>query len=163
MEQGKQLNQMSIKQSIDIEAPKQVVWEAITSDVSGWWGSPYLLNDESTEITIDAQLGGLVAESNGESRMAWGIVTGVCPAAYLEFTGAMGMDLGTHGQVSFELAKAGDGTRLTVRHEAIGPFGPGSQQAYSDGWADLLQRVRLLLEHHEEYGLRGRNTAPALV
>lgn len=159
-EQVMEIRQISIKQSIEIDAPKDAVWEAITGDIGGWWGAPYMLDDESTEITVDARLGGLVAEGHGETRMAWGTITGICPGNLLEFAGAMGMGLGTYGQVSFGLAEAdGGGTRVVLRHEAMGTFDAGNQEGYTHGWADLAQRLKTLVETGEKLGLSGANAA----
>lgn len=149
---------ISVRQSVNIDAPPERVWEAITGDVTGWWGAGYLLEDDSTKLVLPAELGGLVAESNGERQNLWGVVSAVSPHEYIEFTGAIGMGLGAHGQVRYSMTRTFDGgTTLTVAHEAIGPIGESAQTSYDHGWADLNTRLKTLVETGEAYGLAGHN------
>lgn len=72
----------------------------------------------------------------------------------------MGMGGATTGVVTYRLEEAGDGTRVTVEHEAIGTFGQATVDSDDFGWADLNARLRAWLQDGATHGVAGSNTAP---
>ncbi|MGC0143944.1 SRPBCC domain-containing protein [Pseudactinotalea sp. Z1732] len=156
------VNSLHVVQAITIAAPAQRVWSALVDEPSQWWGSPYLLiEDPKPHLSIDARLGGQVQEVAGEHQASWGTISELEPAHLLAWTGAMGMGGATTGKVEYRLARGGEGTRVTVTHDAIGTFGQGAIDSYDYGWADLQARLAMWVQDGTAFGVAGSNTTPA--
>ncbi len=153
-----EIRHLHVKQHIDIAADAINCYEALTGDISAWWGSPYLLIERpETRITLEPRLGGLVREHADGDEASWGTVTEIAPGRMIAWTGRMGLGDAVVGTVRLTLTETDGGTRVDLEHESIGAFGPGAQASYEHGWADLLRRVRAFIEHGESYGVSGRN------
>lgn len=145
---------------VDIAAPRVAVWDAITGDVSPWWGAPYLLLPHARSIHVEPRLGGSVREEAAEAAALWGLVTLVDPPRTIAWQGPMGMGPTATGRVTIGLEDSpGHGTVVMLEHEAMGVLGDDTQASYDHGWTDLLQRLRILLETGEAYGVGGLNRA----
>jgi len=151
------LQHFAVIQSIGIEAPPERVFDALVDDTAAWWGAPYSLIDEPETITIDPRLGGLVRESRGGREALWGVVSEFERGAVLAWSGSMGLGPAAHGTVTYTVKEDGTGSRVTVRHESIGPFSDDAAGQYDYGWDDLNHRLKALVETGERYGFGGRN------
>lgn len=157
------LRHVAVRAQVEIAAQPSQVWEAITGDVSAWWGAPYLLLPDTRSIQVDPRLGGLVYEEAAESSGLWGQVTLIEPLRAIEWTGPQGMGPTASGTVRISVADSTEhGTTVTLEHEAIGAFGEGTQASYDHGWRDLLNRLRILLESGDSHGVSGLNGAPGI-
>lgn len=154
-------NHFCVHQQIDVAAPRDRAYNAVTGDVTAWWGSPYLLIERAgTRIEVAPTLGAQVVESNGDERRTWGTVTAVEPGRTIGWTGSMGMGALAHGTIELRLDDNDDGTtRITLTHEAFGVIDNATTASYDYGWADLLHRIRLHLDG-EDFGVSGHNRTP---
>ncbi|WP_165491807.1 ArsR family transcriptional regulator [Egibacter rhizosphaerae] len=158
------LRRLHVAQQIDIAAEAPRCFEALTGDISPWWGSPCLLIDRAeTRITAEPRVGGLVSEHADDEEAAWGTVSELAADRSIAWTGRIGLGDAVTGTVRFTLTERAGGTRIDLEHESIGAFGPGSQHSYDDGWRDLLHRLKALLEDGESYGVTGTNAQPPTI
>ncbi len=152
------LRSMQVEQEISINAPAERVFQALTEDVSAWWGAPYLLTDSPQAIILEPQVGGRLYEqnSNGDGAL-WATVTGVKKNQHLELTGPIGMAGAIHSVVAFSLEPQNEGaaTLLKFSHQAVGQLGDDTQANYNAGWQDLLGvRLKAFVEKGERLGIR---------
>ena len=155
------IRRLHVRQQIDITADAHRCFEALTGDISPWWGSPYLLLDRpKTRISAEPRLGGLVSEHAEGEEAAWGTVSELATDRLVAWTGRIGLGDAVTGTVRFTLTEQDGGTRVDLEHESIGAFGAGSESSYDHGWRDLLHRLKALIEDGQSYGISGANTAP---
>ena len=147
-EQNMELKFIEIKQIIDISASPERVFSLITNNISDRWGKPYLSNQSSTQITLDAKIGGLLYESQGsEYGYKWGDVSRLKKDEILEITGTLSMPNAIYGKIIFTLEKNGKGTKVELVHKAYGDLTDDSKQKYTNGWHNLIGiRLKKLAE-----------------
>jgi uncharacterized protein YndB with AHSA1/START domain len=152
-----QVNTVSIRQEIQINANAQKVYQALTGDIGSWWGAPYLLGDNPVDIVLDLKLGGHLCEvwANDSGFGSWGTVTALSKGKLLEITGSCGMSGAVSGIMRFELEEKGNQTTLKLSHDAMGTFGKETQEMYSGGWKDLLEtRLKAFVEQGKRLGVK---------
>jgi len=155
---GAPLASLHIRRSVDIEAPRDTVFKALTDDISAWWGAPYLASGEdAADIVLEPWPGGLFKEVTADGDgYVWCIVEQVFRNRLLTLAGRMGMWEAITGNIRFELEDQDGGTRLTVEHAAIGRLTAETEAGFSEGWQDLLgNRLKGFVERGERPGLRG--------
>lgn len=155
------IRRLHVTQQIDVAAEPHRCFDALTGDISPWWGSPYLLIDRSeTRISVEPRLGGLVSERTEAEEVAWGSVSELARDRLVAWTGRIGLGPAVTGTVRFTLTEQAGGTRIGLEHESIGAFDPESEHSYASGWRDLLHRLQALIDDGESYGIAGRNSQP---
>ncbi len=154
-----------LRQSTEVAAHPDRVWDALVDDTAAWWGAPYLLLDGPSAVRMPLRAGEPVVEQLGDATALWGTVTICAPGRVYAWDGQMGMGAGWEGEVRFDLEPTPAGARITVRQDAARRWGgddvAGMRASYDAGWADLLERLRLLVETGARHGSAGLNTAPA--
>lgn len=96
------IRRLHVTQQIDIDAEPRRCFDALTGDISPWWGSPYLLIDRpETRISADPRLGGLVCERADSDETAWGTVSELSPDRLVAWTGRIGLGGAVTGTVRF--------------------------------------------------------------
>lgn len=151
-------------QATEVAAHPDGVWDALVDRTSAWWGAPYLLLEGPSTIDLPLRAGDAVVEHLGDASALWGLVTICAPSRVYAWHGQMGMGPGWEGEVRFDLEPAAAGARVTVRHDSARLWGDGDvagmRRSYDYGWADLLARLRLLVETGAQHGAAGLNAAP---
>ena len=137
---------------IEIAGPPPVVFAALTEDVGGWWGHPFV-TARATSLAMEPRLGGLFTErwENGGHLIA--SVTGWAQDEHLQLTGSFHMGVGV-GVAAFDLAESDDGTLLRFTFLAIGVVDKEAAGAMSRGWAELVgTRLKGLVETGTRLGI----------
>jgi DNA-binding transcriptional ArsR family regulator/uncharacterized protein YndB with AHSA1/START domain len=130
---------------IEIAGPPGVVFAALTKDVGGWWGPPFV-TARATSLAMDPRLGGLFTERWEDGGQVIASVTGWAQDEHLALTGSFHMGVGV-GVAAFDLAESGAGTLLRFSFRAIGVVDAAVGEAMSRGWAELVQtRLKGLVE-----------------
>ena len=163
------LNAIHIEQEVRIEAPPSRVFEALTQEVAAWWGAPYLVNQQATDIILEARVGGRMYEVWGQGKgkqedegALWAVVTAIERNKQLTLSGPMGMSGAVSGIITYALEPAGkSATTLKLTHRAIGedrpPMGVNEEMRrnYSGGWSDLLAtRLKQFVETGRRAGVK---------
>ena len=131
--------------------PKQV-FAALTEDIGGWWGHPFV-TARATSLALDPQLGGLFAERWQNGGQVIASVTSWAQDEHLQLTGSFHMGVGV-GVATFDMAESGGGTLLQFSFRAIGVVDAEAAEAMSRAWAELVRtRLKELVETGTRLGI----------
>jgi len=129
-----------------------VVFAALTKDIGGWWGHPFV-TARATSLALDPRLGGLFTERWDNGGQVIASVTGWAQDEHLALTGSFHMGAGV-GAATFDLAESGAGTLLRFSFRAIGVVDAEVAEAMSRGWAELaVTRLKALVEVGTRLGI----------
>ena len=143
---------IDIALDIEVAGTPVAVFTALTKDVGGWWGHPFVTT-RAASLALDPRLGGLFTErwENGGHVIA--SVTGCAQDEHLELTGSFHMGVGI-GVAAFDLTESGAGTLLRFSFRAIGVVDTEVAEGMSRGWADLVgTRLKELVETGTRLGI----------
>jgi DNA-binding transcriptional ArsR family regulator/uncharacterized protein YndB with AHSA1/START domain len=137
---------------IEIAGPPAAVFAALTKDVGGWWGHPFV-SPRATSLAMDPQLGGLFTEQWKNGGQVIASVTGWAQDEHLELTGSFHMGVGI-GVATFDLTESDAGTLLRFLFRAIGVVDAEAARAMSRAWAELVgTRLKGLVETRTRLGI----------
>jgi uncharacterized protein YndB with AHSA1/START domain len=143
---------VDIALDIEIAGPPAAVFAALTEDVGGWWGHPFVTS-RATSLTLDPRLGGLFTERWQNGGQVIASVTGWAHDEHLQLTGSFHMGVGV-GVAAFDLAESGAGTLLRFSFRAIGVLDAEVAGAMSRAWAELVgTRLKGLVETGTRLGI----------
>src|SRR5262249_2722280 len=118
--EGRQMEpiQPTVDVALDIEIAGSpgAVFAALTKDVGGWWGPPFV-PPRATSLALEPRLGGLFTERWDNGGQVIASVTGWAQDEYLALTGSFHMGIGV-GVATFDLAEAGTVTLLRFSFRA---------------------------------------------
>ena len=137
---------------IEIAGTPAAVFAALTKDIGGWWGHPFV-TARATSLALDPQLGGLFAERWQNGGQVIASVTSWAQDEHLQLTGSFHMGVGV-GVATFDLAESGGGTLLQFSFRAIGVVDAEVAEAMSRAWAELVgTRLKRLVETGTRLGI----------
>jgi len=137
---------------IEIAGPPAAVFAALTKDVGGWWGPPFV-TARAISLAMDPQLGGLFTESWDNGGQVIASVTGSAQDEHLQLTGSFHLGVGI-GVATFDLAESAGGTLLRFSFRAIGVADAQMAEAMSLAWAELVgTRLKGLVETRTRFGI----------
>jgi DNA-binding transcriptional ArsR family regulator/uncharacterized protein YndB with AHSA1/START domain len=137
---------------IEIAGPPGAVFAALTKDIGGWWGPPFV-TARATSLMMDPRLGGLLAEQWENGGQVIASVTGWAQDEHLQLTGPFHLGVGV-GVAAFDLAESAAGTLLRFSFRAIGVVDAEMAEAMSRGWAELVgARLKGLVETGTRLGI----------
>lgn len=116
----------SIRQHVEIGAPRADVWFAAIDDIDEWWSDEHTVSGDAGRLSIDARPQGCFCETLGpRSGVVHMTVTFVNPAVMLRLSGGLGPLglMGTAGNMTWEFDDSEGGTTLTMRY-AVGGYLP---------------------------------------
>jgi len=143
-----------LRNAVTVGARPEKVFDCLL-DITGWWGSPYLMSRDAVDIVLEPRPGGRVVEVWGtDEGCQWGTVTGIQRPRLLEITGTIGIDGPVLAVQRFELEPVDGGTRVSMSLRAVGADLPeGTGDTYEQGSGDLLGRLKVFTERGERQGL----------
>ena len=137
---------------IEIAGTPGTVFAALTKDVGGWWGHPFV-TARAISLALDPRLGGLFTERWDNGGQVIASVTGWAPGEHLQLTGSFHLGVGI-GVATFELAESGAGTLLGFAFRAIGVADAEVAGAMARAWAELVgTRLKGLVETGTRLGI----------
>jgi DNA-binding transcriptional ArsR family regulator/uncharacterized protein YndB with AHSA1/START domain len=143
---------IDIAQDIEIAGPPAAVFAALTTDIGGWWGHPFV-TARATSLALDPRLGGLFTERWDNGGQVIASVTGWAQDEHLALTGSFHLGVGI-GVATFDLAESAAGTLLQFSFKAIGVVDAEVAEAMSRAWAELAgTRLRGLVETGTRLGI----------
>ncbi len=132
---------------IEIDAPRDAVWEAVATDAGlRRWFAP--------DTSVDPRVGGEMLLKWGEFHVWKQTIVAYEPGTYLKTRYDSGVDDGEGGQrplfVEFELSGEGGKTTLRLVQSGFGPESDFDEEydAISSGWPVELRNLKLTLERH---------------
>jgi DNA-binding transcriptional ArsR family regulator/uncharacterized protein YndB with AHSA1/START domain len=154
-----------IEQQVLLDAPPGRVFDALTFNVSAWWGAPYLRSSSATNVVLEPQLGGRLFEEWGHRQgFIRGVVIGIRQDERLELAGRIAGVGSLAAALEFRLAHADRGTRLALVHRGVMEPEPGAAPGLpalcETAWADLVGvRLKAFVERGVRSGLAERPAA----
>lgn len=98
-------------------------------------------------MTLEAWPGGRWFRDLGdENGHFWGQVQAIKRPTLLEITGPLMMSSAVVSNLQYRLKEVDGGTLITLRHTAVGLIPDGYREGLSQGWTQMLGRVRLRLQ-----------------
>jgi len=139
----------TIEQEIEIDAPRERVWDALV-DVGGWWC--HHETETRGELVLEPKIGGRFYERfGGEDGALWGTVIWMKRPEVLRLTGPLGMDLPATNFYEYALTAKGSKTVLRLTQRSVGLMEPGHKNAYDGGWKALWVHLKALAEKGVRY------------
>ena len=143
---------VDIALDIEIAGTPAAVFAALTKDIGGWWGHPFV-TARADSLALDPHLGGLFTERWEKGGQVIASVTGWAQDEHLQLTGSFHMGVGV-GVAAFDLAESGAGTLLQFSFRAIGVVDAEVAGAMSRAWAELVgTRLKRLVEAGTRLGM----------
>ena len=143
---------IDIALDIEIAGTPAAVFAALTKDVGGWWGHPFV-TARATSLALDPRLGGLFTERWDTGGQVIASVTGWAQDEHLQLTGSFHMGVCV-GVAAFDLTESGASTLVRFSFRAIGVLDAAVAEAMSRGWAELVgTRLKGLVETGTRLGM----------
>ena len=148
---------LNMEQAIDFKTSASELFRALTLDIGEWWEVPTTPPDVR-DVVFDPTPGGLVKQltRDGGGTVLF-TVQSILRDRLIVLNGTLGIDNVIMGTVRLELVARGGGTRLMLKHWAIGELSPAAKEGFTRGWKGLLdEKLRAYLEHGKSVGVRAR-------
>lgn len=132
------LNKLHVVKEVLIAAPADVVFETVLEP----HGPMKELN-----MNLEPWVGGRWFRDLGNNTgHLWGNVQVIKPPKLLEIIGPLMISSPVASHVQYRLTEQAGGTLLKFTHQAMGLFPPDLQQDVSEGWEELLTKIRTAAE-----------------
>jgi DNA-binding transcriptional ArsR family regulator/uncharacterized protein YndB with AHSA1/START domain len=134
---------LDIRQEVELAAPMDAVFAALTKNIDRWWLSPYRQTGAESRLELLPVIGSAMIEESldGRHKAIWARVEEVHEPHLLYLSGRFAVTGAVAGRIHFDLKAEGEtGCRLTVSHQAFGAIGEETQGHFTEGWRDLLDR-----------------------
>ena len=104
-------------------------------------------NGSPMPMTLEAWPGGRWFRDLGDQNgHFWGQVQAIKRPTLLEISGPLMMSSAVISNLQYRLKEIDGGTLITLRHTALGLIPDGYREGLSQGWTQLLDRVRQRLQ-----------------
>lgn len=147
-----ELFEFLLEDEFEFQVPAMQVWQAITLDVGKWWGPPFTLLSDATEVRLEAQIGGRFLEISSENDGALlGLVTEIVTGRMIRIRILRPRAGIFPHEVCFTLENLDSNlTRLKLRHESWlkrGEQAEISKHSIMTTWQTVLdERLRKYLD-----------------
>ena len=104
-------------------------------------------NGESMQMILEQWPGGRWFRDRGNGiGHLWGQVQVIKPPVLLELSGPMFMSYPAQNHVEVKVEKTATGSRVTLRHRAIGMIDPEHRKGVGTGWNHMLAAMKKAAE-----------------
>jgi len=135
---------LDVEQHIDIQAAPEKVFTAMLDQLGKNNTTPA---GESLQLQIEAKPGGRWFRDRGNGiGHLWGFVQVIKPPSLLELSGPMFMSYPATNHVEVKVEKTATGSRVSLRHRAIGMIDPQHRQGVGTGWNHMLTNLKKAVE-----------------
>jgi len=131
---------LDIEESVEINGAADDVFKSILYR----FGEGNMRPDgEPLHLQIEPWAGGRWFRDRGEGvQHLWGHVQAIKPGSLLEMSGPMFMSYPAINHVEVKLEQIPDGTKVMLRHRAIGMIDPAHREGINTGWKGMLDLVK---------------------
>ncbi len=131
---------LDLEQTIEINATPAKVFEGVLhrfgEGSTGPDGSPM-------SMVLERRAGGRWYRDRGEGvEHLWGFVQVIKPPVLLELSGPMFMSYPANNHLKIKIEEAHDGSKVTLRHRALGMIDPNHRQGVGQGWQHYLTELK---------------------
>ncbi len=131
---------LDVEQHLEINAPPEKVFAAMLHRFGKGNTRP---DGESLKLELEVKPGGRWYRDLGDGvGHLWGFVQVVKPPTLLELSGPMFMSYPATNHVEMKVEKVAGGSKLSLRHRAIGMIDPQHRKAVGAGWNHMMNNVK---------------------
>ncbi len=139
-----------LQMEIEIAAPAEQVWTALTKNIGEWWPAEFFTGGEAgtREFSLEAIPGGRMMETWGDGGFLWGTVISVVPNSLLHVVGSTFPAWGgpTDWYGTWELSSRGKNTLLKFSEYSVGRVSDSGTQEKDKGWSFLWSSMKANIE-----------------
>jgi hypothetical protein len=130
---------LDVNQHIEIKSAIGDVFRSILYRFGEGFSTP---KGESMQMILEQWPGGRWFRDRGNGiGHLWGHVQVIKPPVLLELSGPMFMSYPAMNHLELKLEEIAGGTRLGLRHRAIGLIDPAHREGVSSGWQNVLNMI----------------------
>ena len=130
---------LDINQNIEIKAAIGDVFRSMLHRFGEGFATP---TGESLQMILEQWPGGRWFRDRGDGiGHLWGHVQVIKPPVLLELSGPMFMSYPALNHMEIKLEETAGGTRLALRHRALGFIDPKHREGVSTGWQHTLNAI----------------------
>ena len=130
---------LDVNQNIEIKAAIGDVFRSMLHRFGEGFSNP---KGESLQMILEQWPGGRWFRDRGDGiGHLWGHVQVIKPPVLLELSGPMFMSYPAINHLEVKLEEMAGGTRLGLRHRAIGFIDPAHREGVSSGWQHILNAI----------------------
>ena len=131
---------LDVEQQLDVNGPIDEVFKSVLNRLGEGNTKP---DGESMEMKLEEWAGGRWYRDRGEGvQHLWGHVQVIKAPVLLELSGPMFMSYPALNHLEVKLEEVESGTRVTLRHRALGMIDPQHREGITQGWHALLDLVK---------------------
>ena len=131
---------LDVEQSVDMKADIGDVFKRVIYRFGEGNVGP---DGSSLNLILEEWAGGRWFRDRGEGiQHLWGHVQVIKPPTLIEISGPMFMSYPALNHIEIRLEKASAGTRVTLRHRAIGMIEQAHREGVSTGWLSMLNAIK---------------------
>jgi hypothetical protein len=131
---------LDVEQHIDVNGPMDEVFKTVLHRVGQGKVRP---DGESLDMQLEEWAGGRWFRDRGQGiQHLWGHVQVIKPPVLLELSGPMFMSYPAINHIEVKLEEAEVGTRVTLRHRAVGMIDAEHREGVTHGWNTLLETIK---------------------
>jgi uncharacterized protein YndB with AHSA1/START domain len=151
----------AVKYVESIAAPPQEVWQSLVA-IDRWWQGEHTYSGTAANLRIEPHAGGCFCETlpDGGSVLHMSVIF-ASPNQQLTLFGGLGplQMSGATGAMTFQITKAGTGSRLALAYN-VGGYFPGGLAALAPGVDSVLAEQFARLKRFIETGNPDEKMAP---
>lgn len=130
---------LDIEQHVDVKSDIGDVFKSVLHRFGEGSTNP---NGDSMQMILEQWAGGRWFRDRGNGiGHLWGHVQVIKPPVLLELSGPMFMSYPAINHVEVKLDQIAGGTKVTLRHRAIGLLDEGHRQGVGAGWEHYLSNI----------------------
>ncbi len=135
---------LDVEQHVEITAAPEKAWPAVLHHLGKGFTRP---TGESMQAELEPRAGGRWWRNRGDGvEHLWGFVQAIKPNELIEISGPMFMSYPAMNHIEVKVQKSGAGSKVTLRHRALGMIDPEHRKGVSTGWGHLLSQVKKAVE-----------------
>lgn len=131
---------LDIEQHIEINAPADKVFAGLLFRFGKGNTRP---DGEAMPMVLETKPGGRWYRDRGDGiGHLWGFVQAIKPGQLLELAGPLFMSYPANNHLELKLSATPEGTKVTLRHRALGMIDPEHRKGVSTGWDHYLKELK---------------------
>ena len=131
---------LDVEQHLDIKAPPEKVFAAMLHRFGKGNTRP---DGEPLHLELEVKPGGRWYRDRGDGiGHLWGFVQVIKPPTLLELSGPMFMSYPANNHVEVKVEKVAGGSKVSLRHRAIGMIDPAHRKGVGTGWSHMLTEIK---------------------
>lgn len=130
---------LDVEQHIEVKGAIGSVFKSILNRLGAGFTR---LDGESLQMVLEEWAGGRWFRDRGDGiQHLWGHVQVIKPPVLIELSGPMFMSYPAINHLELKLDEIAGGTKVTLRHRALGMIDPQHREGVATGWQGLLESV----------------------